>query len=333
MTTSLKMIVAAGAVVIAGLSGVWVYRAWYQEPRRVLDAEIERYAKAVTAREDELLGMVTERQRLREVGASSLGRSEEEVAAEARSAVNQIALRLRLIDPKVATRPATPVGSPATVKADDLGVRRGPATTDFFEVPITFTARGEIDEVVRAMATLDAQAWVHRIDRFVLTPSGPKRELVDLTLDMVTLFLPEAEFAPAREPGAARWVEPDAAALERWSVVRNADRFREPAPPPPPPVTVQQEPPAAPKPAPPRGPGYGDWRVSAVVRGSVGWEVWLAGSGRAGDGTTRVVRIGDKVLEATLVEASGERAVFEEGGKRFTVGINKSLAEREALVQ
>lgn len=332
MTRSLRLIVIAGGLAVAGLCGVWAYRTYYASPKRALAVDIERYEKAVAAREDELLGMVTERQRLRMLGASSLGRSEEEVAAEARTAVNQIAMKLRLIDPRVATRPATPVASPATAKANDLGAKRG--STDFYAVPITFTARGEIDEVVRTLATLDAQPWVHRIDRFVLTPSGPKRELVDLTLDMVTLYLPEAEYAGVRDPNAPKWVEPDAAALERWAVVRNADRFREPAPPPVAPVVVQQEAPAAP-PTPPKpsGPGYGDYRVSAVVHGSAGWEVWLVGSGRAGNGTTKVVKVGDKVLEATLVEASGERAVFEEGGKRFAVGINKSLAEREAPTQ
>lgn len=333
MTRSLRLIVLAGGLTLAGLGGLTAYRAWYLTPKRALDTEIDRYKRAVAQREDELLGVTTERQRLRALGASSLGRSEEQVAAEARSAVNQIAMQLRLIDPKVATRPAAAVNSPATIKAEDLGVRRGLLSTDFYEVPITFTARGDLEAVIRALATLDAQAWVHRIDRFVLTPSGPKRELVDLTLDMVTLYLPEAEFASVRDPQAARWAEPDAAALERWMVIAKADRFREPAPPRVAPVTVQQEPKAPSKPAPPSGPGYGDWRVSAVVRGRVGWEVWLAGSGRAGEGTTRVVRVGDKVLDATLVEASGERAVFEEGGKRFAVGINKSLAEREAPAQ
>jgi hypothetical protein len=318
--------------VIAGLGGRWAFQKYYAQPRAKLDAEIQRYRAAVMQRQDELVGEVNERQRLRALGASSLGRSEEQVAAEARSAVNQIATRLRLIDPKVATRPAAPVNSPATPKADDLGVRRGQVSTDFYEVPITFTARGDIDEVVRAMATLDAQPWVHRINRFVLTPSGPKRELVDLTLDMVTVFLPEAEFAGTRDPNAPRWVEPEPSALEKWAIVRKADRFREPAPPPAAPPPVQQEAAKPGPPAPPPGPGYGEYRVSAVVRGSGGWEVWVTGTGRAGEGT-RVLRVGDTVLGATLVEASGERAVFEEGGKRFVVGINRSLADREGPAQ
>jgi hypothetical protein len=333
MMPVLRLAVIAGAAVVAALAGLQGYRAYYQRPRQALDGEISRYAGAVNQREEELAGATNERQRLRGLGASSLGRSEEEVAAEARSAVNQIALALRLIDPKVATRPAMPVNSPATAKVDDLGVKRGVQSTDFYAVPITFTARGDLDEVVRTLATLDAQPWVHRIERFVMTPSGPKRELVDLTLDMVTLFVPESEYAGKRDPGAARWTEPDPAQLEKWMVISKADRFREPPPPPPaPPVAVQQEPKAAPPPK-PTGPGYADFRVAAVVHGSAGWEVWLIGSGKAGDGATKVVKVGDKVLEATLVDASGERAVFEEGGKRFTVGINKSLAEREAPVQ
>ncbi len=334
MTPAMRLVVLVGGVAIVGLGGLTAYRNYYKTPRDGLDKEIRLYREAVSKREDELEGMAAERQRLKAFGASSLGRSEEEVAAEARSVVNQIATRLRLIDPKVATRPALPVASPATAKADDLGAKRG--STDFYEVPITFTARGELDEIVRALATLDAQKWVHRIDRFVLIPSGAKREFVDLTVDMVTLYVPEAEFAAARDPNAARWTEPDAAVLERWAVISTSNRFREPPPPPAaPPVTVQQElAPAAPAPKPPSsGPGYGDYRVTAVVRGSAGWEVWLVGSGKAGNGSTKVVKVGEKVLEATLVDASGERAVFEEGGKRFAVGINKSLAEREASAQ
>lgn len=331
MTSSMRLIVMLGSIAIVGLAGMWAYGKYYARPKRELDDQIYRYQYAVAEREKELLGVATERQRMRELGTSSLGRSEEEVAAEARSAVNQIAMRLRLIDPRVATRPATAVASPATAKATDLGAKRG--SVDFYQVPITFTARGEIDEIVRTLATLDAQPWVHRIDRFVLTPSGPKREFVDLTVDMVTLYVPEAEFAGVRDPNAPKWVEPDAAALERWAVVRSADRFREPAPPPVAPVAVQQESPTA-KPAPPgpTGPGYGDYRVSAVVHGSSGWEVWVVGSGKAGTGS-KVVKVGEKVLGATLVEASGERAVFEESGKRFAVGINKSLAERQAMGQ
>jgi hypothetical protein len=72
----------------------------------------------------------------------------------------------------------------------------------------------------------------------------------------------------------------------------------------------------------------GDWRVSAVVQGRRGPELWLINDKTS---ETRMLGVGAQVLDAEFITGSGESARIRIGQETFEVRLGSTLAERKPV--
>ncbi|MBX3358762.1 MAG: hypothetical protein KF745_10060 [Phycisphaeraceae bacterium] len=323
MKPATRRVVWGGAAAAAVLLGWQGYQRLYRIPTDELSARIGQVRKEIEEREAESDRLPGLRKRLGEIASTTLARSEEGVAAAMRTALNEIAAECRLDQPTVTTREPVAIKSPAS-KAGELSSKSARAQADFYAVEATVQAVGSMDAVIRAVATLDHQKWVHRIDRWGIRPVDKARERFELSVQLTTLMMPDV--APATEIafGDGRVWEPlaDEQFARYRPILANAN-FREP------PAVRGPEAPAVASVA-PASPAYEDWKVTAVVRGRHGWELWLA-NGKSGQQTS--LTPGSRVLDATFVDAAGEDATIEIEGTRYVVELGRTLADRRPAVR
>lgn len=321
-----------GAGAAAAIFGAYLFV--YASPRDELLGKI----KAARDEEQRLVGLLKQRavvsKKLSEFGATTLGSKLDVVDKRFRDGLNQIAAQCGLGGVVVQTgQPqahASPLRSAKGVQSalkSAIGKLKEP---DFQVVEGTLKGTGTLDQVLRALAAVQAQAWVHRVDDFSIKPRGKEREQFDLTVSVSTMIAPNLVTAD-KEPTV---VSAPAAMEAMWSAVAGKNMFREPpppAPPPaPPPTVVAQTPTPAPTPAPPPPPPYNDWRLVGLVKTAKGVEAWVLNTKT---NERAVLSPGGKVLDLTFVDGSGERAVFDLGGQKFAFVNGQVLGVRTPAEQ
>ena len=318
------------AAVAALAAGAWWTWSWYSGERGKLDAEIARYETGLESREVELLDAGKVKKSFDALCAISLGATEEESNAAIRRALNEMAAFVGLKQAAVSTSSARPVINPAAkARLREYSARAERERPDFQAISATLTGEGSLDQAVRTVALLDSQDWVCRIDGFGMRAFGKEREGIDLSVTVTAMFLPGRRTAIGAETGGRIWSPIDEARLDPWRAIVSKNVFKEPRPPPPPPVQPQPEATAiaqAAPPPPPPAPSLADWRVSAVVQGRGGPELWIVNQKTS---ETKMLAVGSQVLEAVFVTGSGESARIRIGQDTFEVRLGSTLAERK----
>ncbi|MBL8763994.1 MAG: hypothetical protein JNM07_06975 [Phycisphaerae bacterium] len=315
-------VVLAG--VVAGVGATWLgYRSWYAMPMGLVRTQIRERSAVLERIEADVAEASRHAKDLAALSATTLGSSEETVASSARTALNEVMARIGLVEIETGTLSAAPIRNPAVEKLrTQIRSRTLRGTPDFYAVSATVKGRGTLEQVVRALATLEAQSWVHRIDGFSVSPKGKDRSQVEIVVSLTTLFLPDLK-APAR--AGATWTAIGEEQFAPWRAIVDKNVFVRP-----PPAPVAVAPVQAPQPPPPPPPSdpWADWRISAVVKGRSGPEVWVT---NAKSKETITLGLGGTVLEGKVVGFGRESATFEIGNTLFEVSLGQTLAERRPV--
>lgn len=329
------IVVILGALVVVG-GGWYAADRVYLSPMADKREELASLVGDVDALTEALVRGERVRERWSEITSRMLASSDQEVEHLVRTLVSRAAVEAGLKEvvlshgePRLEANPATDRRSRLSKRLRDA-IEEGPG---FRVLRGTVRGSGSIEEVVRALALLEAQPWMHRIESVRVEPSGRDRNLLGLTVAFATMFAPGAR---VESPAADELlVEPSGERLASLMTMVGSNPFVAPPPPPPQPpepepARVVEKPAAAPAPPPPP---YDRWRVAGVVETSGGAangagprvEVLMV---RSDTGESRVLTPGQAVVGFTLESVEGESAVFAGLGSRWTVGVGQTLAAR-----
>jgi len=328
MSPILRWSIIGGSAAVT-LGGGWWAWSVYSGERSLLDAQVARYAGGLEAREVEMLDATALKKEFDRLCAVSLGSTEEEANALMRRALNEMAAFVGLRQGKVSTATAKSVPNPAAkAKLREFGTRADRERPDFYSISATLTGEGSLEQAVRTVALLDAQDWICRIDGFGMRAFGKEKEGIDLSVSVTAMFFPGRKATLGAESGGRIWVPIEEARLDPWRTIVSKNIFKEPPPPLPPPAAPVQPTPIAEvvPPSPPSAPSLGDWRVSAVVQGRTGPELWLTNEKTS---ETRMLSAGAQLLDAVFITGSGERARIRVGDSVFEVQLGSTLAQRK----
>ncbi len=320
-----------GAAALAvGVMG-WQVRDFTRQ-RGALRESVEELEAAASGYRVTAEAESTLRQREQSLIKSTLGPNPEVVDARLRAGLNQILSVCGVVEPVVVARSATGVRHPAT-KAQEFASVKGAELTSFATVTATAQGRGTYEQVLAAVATVASQPWAHRLEQVAIKPVGKERTAFEMEVVVTTVFVP-GRGPDATEQGEADpafvWVGLDDAEQTRLARLSRGNLFTDP----PAPVVATPEPkPTPPKPADsqPVGPAYDQWRITALVQGREGLELWLQ---RIGSGERRTIRSGETILDARFEGTrAGDAALMRIGGTVFEVALGRTLADRVPVSQ
>ena len=296
------------------------YSVLYASPRDALNTkisrqqeELNRYAGDAAAR-DEITG------RRSEFIATTLGGQVDEVQHEFRTRLTEIARTSGLIEEQIKVSsgnprlPANPAARRATKSWRDL-FRADP---DFAVMEGQVRGVGTLDDVLRTVATIQAQSWAHRVDSISLRPSADA-ETFELRVGVRTVFLPGENPEPL-PPVEDLPINGEMA----WAGIVAKNVFREPKPT----EVVVVALPSSETPIGTLSPPYHEWRMAGVWDGANTLGVILVNTRT---GRFRLLAPGDRVLGAKLISAAGERAEFDVDGTRYELLQKQTLAEWRKL--
>lgn len=322
-----KLIIAVGvAVAVVGGGGWFAADRLFIRDYREIREQTREYAQRTASFEKGGKGSRAIKLGLRDAGRAMLGGEQNVVEHRLRGLLSEVAERNGLSEivvshgrPRVASNPADERGSGISRTLR----RRLGDQADFAVIRGRVQGMGTLEQVMRTLADLRAQSWLHRVEGFTIEPKGKDRTAFELKADFATMYAPDLVEADDDPPALASAAEGDVRALGSVAS-RSPFRFAVPVPsaPPPEPVRVVTRPAKAPPPPPP----YDKWRVTGVMEtvggdgGAV--EVFLA---RTDTGETRTLAVGQGVLGVTLTRAEGERAWFERDGQVLVVRAGETL--------
>ncbi len=325
-------LVKIGIAVVALVGAYFAWQIGYVAPRDALLEQLAAESRRADAIEEKLADEFATVDRVKAAGARTLGGKLDDAIHQFRTGLGRVAesegLTQIVVDqgqPQAQTNPLVSVrgltASNMTLLKRDL--RR---QSDFFAIRGSVRGVGTLDEVFRAIAAIRAQPWVHRVEGFSIRPTGKERRQFNVRVDVATLFAPQ--FSPPAVAEATIALPPvDTDVVVRALAARPL--FIAAAPPEPAPTpAVAQKPPTPTPPKPPPPPPYDEWRLTGIINGSSGTEVFMVNTKT---GERRVVQPGGSVLDAVFIEASGERAIFGVGEGRFEVSNGQTLAARRPV--
>lgn len=327
--------IRAAGVLGAVLIGYAGYTVMYARPMADAQERLASVTDAVDSLEDRLRDRRVVQRDLREFAQSTLGQKRDEVDHRFSAGLRTLAERSGLTRVVVTRREPVKMANPITRMSQlqpssiKRPLRNAP---DFYVLGGTLTGTGSLENVLRAMAEIDAQPWC-RVDGFSLRPTSKKGDSFTLELDIVSPWAPDMLKAELPEPTLVK-ASPEADFSLRAIVARNAFREEGKAVAAANPPEVVTPPAANPNPAPqepppvlpPPPPPYAEWKLTGVVLGRATGLQAMFSNTRTNQNVT--ILKGAKVEDATLVDGSGETAVFEIGGKLFRVRIHQTLADR-----
>ncbi|MDX2148451.1 MAG: hypothetical protein SFZ23_13105 [Planctomycetota bacterium] len=324
-----------GAVVLV-LATV-AYVRYYQRPRAELEAQILAAARSVGDLEDQLAGEGALRKSLKEFGNRTLGTAEDLVEHRFRMLLTRIGVENGLEGVVVDQGSPLARKSPALNKLPTTISREMRARPDFYSVSGSLRGEGDLQEVLRVIAMVRAQPWVHRVDGFSIKPSPRKMNAYALRVEVSTAFMSDA--GPTEEPSL---VQASIESEQVWRPLLAKNMFREPPQEAPttraPEVVVAAAPAQPPQASAPETvvvlPAYGDWRLAGVAVGSRGPNAMFV---NIKTGERQTVLIGGALLDAVLVDAAVEsaegptRAIVRIDGKLFEIRVEETMASRRPL--
>ena len=312
----LLALAALAALTLLGWAGVSLAHGGRIES---LETRIQRHRSFLAEAAGDLDRRIEVRDSIDAFTDRTLGGDREAVDHALRTRLNRLGEIIELDDLLVDTLRATRQGTPAARQLDGRGqsglrkeLRDRP---DFVEVEAIVSGEGTLEQALRLVHRLEAEPWPKRIDRVHLDPDD-NGERVSISVRLATLFVPGA--TPGAPPPALSRNDPPG--FNEYAALAAMNPFRLPPPPPEPEPEPEPEPP----PVKPEFP-YGEWGITGIVDGPDGGEVWLTNR-RTGD--ARRLSVGDRLHEAVLVAAKGDRAEFGIGEERFDVAVGQTLRER-----
>jgi len=318
----------AGAVLLVGVGGYIAYRTQYAGPRDTLLESLAEINEESAKLDEAMSEQFEVRKRLKALASSTLGQKRDEVEHWFRTSLSTIAEGNGLGQVVVDTGAPQGVRNPAwRSKSLPVGVKRQLAARPDFQLVLgQVRGVGTLEQVMRTVAAVQAQSWVHRFEGFSITPVGKERERFTLKLDVATVIVPDvAGESPSPPPIAAA----DRSADRLWGPVVAKNVFRAPPAGAPAPVAVAAAPQPGVAPAPLTAPpAYNDWRLTGVVTGRSGTEAFMMNTKTSQKLT---VAIGAAVLDAKFLTGDVDRAVFEIGGQRFEIRNGETLAARRQV--
>jgi hypothetical protein len=330
-----KLALAAGGTVGA-LVLYLVADASYLSPRNERLQQLEALRASIASLDAKMEDDLSARKRLKEIGARTLGARFDAVEHKFRTGLSRLAERAGLTQIRVDSDPAEAIANPLLTNTRVSNVRGAlrRAPRDFSVIRGSLRGVGTLEQSLRALAAVEAQPWVHRVASVQLRPIGPAdqpAERFEFRVTALTLFVPD--LAPATLDDELKLADASAGSEVLLGPILARNPFREPAPPPravtiaqSAPPAAQNTPPAAPPEPPP--PPYAEWRLVGVMIGSRGPEALMVNS-RTRESLT--LTRGEPLLDATLIDAEGERAVFEIRGQRFELTTGATLSERRPV--
>ncbi len=306
---------AAGTVVL--VMGALSYLYLYTGPMHGLEDQIAAQVAANRGLETQLKDQPRVEDQLRTLAATTLGPTNGEVAARFRGALNDIAGQCGLSGVVVNSRNPTDVFNPGgSSKLDSPPGLRSTLKKqkDFSVISGDLEGKGTLEQVLRTMASVQAQPWVHRVESFSIKPEGKDRSAFSLKLSVSTIEMPD--IAPKTPPEALIKAVETPATL---AAIVQKNMFKEPGP-----VVAQAAPtvqtPSGPPPVP-----YAEWKLTGVIESRLGIEAFMVNT-KSGQHVT--LPTGAVVADARFVSGKGETAVFEIGGEQYEVLNGQTLEQR-----
>lgn len=311
----------AGGVGLLG-AGAYAFVSMYATPKQDIETDLAGVEASIRSLEKSLDAETDTRRRIRELGATTLGRREDVVTHRFRTALTRLGERQGLTGVVVETSDAKAERNPVT---DARGVstslkRELRAESGFVILRGRLVGTGTYEQALGVIAAAQSQPWAHRVEGFGIEPLGKERQSFKVSVDVATLVAPGWTRDEGTEPQLA---ELTPAAEAAWKTLSLRNPFVKPA------ATagaVTRGPEH--RPAQQTLPAYEDWKLAGVMSGRSG-ESAIVVNAKTGERVTLLK--GGAVLDAVFVEGSGEKAVFEIAGKRFEVKNGETLASRRPL--
>lgn len=320
---------ATGLIAALGVVGVGyaVINSAYLKPAARLRDQIAgmdaTYERASRVMED----WPKYRGQLRDFGRTLIGSEFDQVEHRLRTSLQAIGEQSGLRGVQVSNgRPKAERTPLATARLRGSLGRKLAESTDFGIIKGAFKGVGTLEQVVQAMAVLQVQPWLHRIDRVSIAPRGRERVNFELDVAFSVMFAPD--LCPA-EAGMPAIVEPGEDVLTKVRAIAARNVFVAPPPDKPdePPVVEPEREEVAPPPPPPP---YDRWKVTGLVERrvegtTVSVEAWVL---NLDSGERRILTPGDEILGHVLEWVDGERGYFVFEGRRVVIAQGQTLADR-----
>lgn len=318
--------IAAG---IALVLGAWyAYYTLYAKPRNALLADLDAERAAAQSLQDVLKGEKDVKARIKELGPTFLADKFDVLSARFRDGLTRLAAGAGLNDVVVEHGQPQGVTSPLrSAKGMPIDLKRALTKAPDFEVVHgSFQGSGTLQQAYAALAAAQCQPWIHRVEGFTLEPVGKERERFKVRVNVATVLAPA--WAQATNVKADLAVTPTTPKVETLAMeLGQRNVFRKPPPDaPPPPVVVAGGDAGQPRPA--SFAPYEDWRLTGVVRGKDGPEAFFV---NAKTSAKVSVLKGGRLLDATLIDASGEVVILDFNGARYQVTNGQTLASRKPV--
>jgi hypothetical protein len=332
-----KDVVVRWSVLLAIAAGSWYgYRTLYASKRDVIQSDIRSARSSIESLEGQLSAQFEISDRSKAAAATTLGVKLDEVSARFRDGLSRIAESNGL------TGVIVDHGEPQEVKSPLLVAKSVPAvlkstlrnSPDFSVLRGTLRASGTVEQALATLASVQSQPWVHRIEGFTLRPGagGKDASRCEIRIEAATLLAPRLRSEKTAEPVIAQTDESVKAMLTQIVNRRVLAKAIVKTPDAAPTVTVAaptagdgQPAPVAPQPFAP----YEEWRLTGIFTGRSGPEAFFVNI-KSGQRVT--VQRGGAVLDAVFIDALGERAILDIGGKRFEVLNGQVLSSRKPVV-
>lgn len=327
---------AIGGVLAALLvGGAWLgYSTFYGGPRAALEGDLAAVRASISKLNGELRDRAEVQKRETKAAEALLSGKLDVLNARFRDGLARVAEQSGLEGVVVENGQPQEFSNPVlNAKGVSTEFKRALRKSPEFEVVRgSVRGQGSLEQVLATLGTMQAQAWVHRVEAFTIRPVGKNRDRFEIRIDAATIYAPDLA-------GRALHGEPEPTMLAAsgeteatWRRIADKNVFRRPTalagkPADPPPVRVVEgsDPPAEP-PAPKPFAPYEDWKLTGLAVGRTGPQALFLNL-KTGDRLT--VLKGGQFLDAVFVDGENEQAVVEIGGKRFDVSVGGTLATRK----
>lgn len=331
MKVSARVLKVAGvALGVLGVGALGYFRV-YQTPRAELVTKLTASREKAAGLEKQLEEKASVSRRLKEFGSQTLGKKEDQVVDRFRNGLSKIAEECGLVAVKTNTGAPKAVPNPLlrNNKVQGTALKRAlKKTPDFQVIAGTVEGVGSLEQVLKAIAVVQAQPWVHRMEGFSIATSGKERDRFTVRLEVATILA--SDLAPVKDVDLTQ-SPPLMGAEAIWRAIAARNPFKEPPQAVPPPVVVAAATPTPQgptPPAPPPPPPYADWRLTSIVSTARGTEAWLV---NVKTNEREVLTVGGKLIDAVFKEGTGERAVFEISGQKFELFNGQTFTSRRLL--
>jgi len=321
------------ALVACALLAWQAYRFFYANKRDLLLSQISGSLANTERLDKALISQFEVADRAAALGAFTLGYKLDEVSARFRDGLSRVAETSGLVsvlvdhsEPQEAKNPVRSVSAaPRSLKS--ALQTSGP---DFLILRGSVRGSGTIDQSLRAMALLQAQPWIHRVEGFSLRPlalrEGPQR--CEIRIDVATIYVPQANAAPPAQPLIALLDERANSVIN--AVTARGTLRKSMLDPPPAEVAGVVAPAAVPSPSPPPAPSAASpWRLTGLASGRLGHRAFFT---NISTGETRTLGPGGTLQEITLISVGGEAALIKIGTESYELLNGQMLDSRRATV-